>query len=267
MVVFDFRLVPLDQLEPWGEPGSQRLHWFGLTDGEYWIEVGQDMLFEYTEAARQKVGCPRYCAYQVVRLYEDLLEIVSDVLAPVPTDISPYLILDRRTAWSRAFDAWAADAEVRLPKNEFWDSVDAATSWIAKRTLDSGYLAPSARIQLWADDRNVYVEWNNRDKLIDGVQAWTATSGSYAISRATFVDEVQSFHDRLMNQMNDRVGAIRSGRFQPAVDIDIEALAKEHEQRAKPITRHLAPPNEQDWSTVRRVIDEIKKYGFVPGDA
>ena len=125
-MLINFQLTALEQVQPWGEPPSQLLHWFGLTDGHYWLQVGKDALFEYSEAARQKAGCLRYCSYQVVRLYEDVLEIVSDVLEPVPSDISPYLNLDRRMKWSRAYNAWAEDAEARLPEDQYWESIDVA---------------------------------------------------------------------------------------------------------------------------------------------
>ncbi len=32
---------------PWGNPGELSLHWFGLTDGKYWIQAGDDALLEY----------------------------------------------------------------------------------------------------------------------------------------------------------------------------------------------------------------------------
>ena len=38
-MLFEFVLRPLEEVQPWGvdEP---TLHWFGLTDGWYWIEAG-----------------------------------------------------------------------------------------------------------------------------------------------------------------------------------------------------------------------------------
>jgi hypothetical protein len=266
-MLFNFSLKPLEQIEPWGEPGSQQLHWFGLTDGCYWMEVGHDRLFEYAEASRQQFEAPRYCDYFVVRLYEDVLDMVPHVLAPVPADLSAYLSLQRRPALRRAYEAWEAEAEARLPESELWDRADAATGWMSRRMLDSAYLAPSARIQMWADDRNVYVEWDNRDKLIDGMQAWTATSGSFAIPRDDFVLEVQSFHDRLMEQMHHRVAAIQSGQAKLGADLDVDGLAREHELRARPISQNLMPTDAPDWNLVRSVIEELEKHGDVLGSA
>jgi Family of unknown function (DUF5984) len=35
--LFNFELAPLERVQPWGKAGQQNLHWFGLTDGQYWI--------------------------------------------------------------------------------------------------------------------------------------------------------------------------------------------------------------------------------------
>lgn len=38
MVRFRFELVPVDEVEPWGE--NRNLHWFGLTEGWFCLDVG-----------------------------------------------------------------------------------------------------------------------------------------------------------------------------------------------------------------------------------
>ena len=45
-MLIDFTLLPLAMVQPWGRPDNLSLHWFGLTDGQYWIEVGENKLFE-----------------------------------------------------------------------------------------------------------------------------------------------------------------------------------------------------------------------------
>src|SRR5438105_15938246 len=90
--LFDFTLRELDQIQPWGAPEDPNLHWFGLSDGTYWMNVGQSKLFEYTAAA-QAHAVPQFCDYQVVRLYEDLLEVVPYVLEPVPPQLMSFVEL------------------------------------------------------------------------------------------------------------------------------------------------------------------------------
>lgn len=49
-MLFNFWLRPLADVAPWVSENEQRLHWFGLTDGCYWLDVGKDTLFQYTDA-------------------------------------------------------------------------------------------------------------------------------------------------------------------------------------------------------------------------
>jgi len=85
-MLFNFKLTPLRDVVPWGVAGdSPTLHWFGLTDGQYWIDVGGQRLFEYNAAVRH-AGDPACCAYQVARLVEDVNDMTPAVLKPVHAD-------------------------------------------------------------------------------------------------------------------------------------------------------------------------------------
>ena len=47
MIRFRFGLYPVDEVSP--RSGEQpRLHWFGLTEGWYWIQVGEHELLRYS---------------------------------------------------------------------------------------------------------------------------------------------------------------------------------------------------------------------------
>ena len=67
---FNFALIPLDELKPWGKPGEQRLHWFGLTDGQYGKEAGTSKLLEDSDTAQKRQPATRFWDYRVVRLYK-----------------------------------------------------------------------------------------------------------------------------------------------------------------------------------------------------
>lgn len=68
----NFRLQDLDKICPWGSKDALSLHWFGLTDGQLWIDVGNQTIYEYSEAARQYFACPiQYNEYQLSRFLED----------------------------------------------------------------------------------------------------------------------------------------------------------------------------------------------------
>jgi hypothetical protein len=255
-VLINFTLAPIEKIVPWGEPGSYSLHWFGLTWGEYWIQAGEAALFEYSNHARN-TGVTRYCDYQVVRLYEDLTEMLPCILEPVPEPLVPYIRGESAKAWQNTYDAWFDGNERVVDTDHFYEIADAAVTWSRNRRLDSAYLSPSANIALWSDQEHVHIEWDNRDKQFDGKPAWTAVFGSYQMPRDEFIEEMKSFHVRLMDQMAARVDQVVAGRLPSEIQIDLPGLVNEHEQRARPLDPALRFDPETDWQQAERAIREI----------
>jgi len=72
VIRFRFRLRPITEVSPWGP--DRRLHWFGLTDGWYWIEIDGLELLRYTPQTVQRwigdgpAASTPYVDYYVVRL-------------------------------------------------------------------------------------------------------------------------------------------------------------------------------------------------------
>ena len=90
--MFEFELAPLDEVPVWGTPPDLRLNWFGLSWGLYWLDLGTVRLLEYSPEARllgsrPPARMPRFVDYQVARFHEDLIEILPDVLEPLPADV------------------------------------------------------------------------------------------------------------------------------------------------------------------------------------
>lgn len=261
--LFQFTLTPLELIQPWGEPGEYCLHWFGLTDGQYWMEVGANMLFEYSENARGLLGISRYCDYQVVRLYEDVLEMVPHVLEPVPSSLVKYLSGDMGRAWDEKASSWYSEGCERLDDDRFWEIADDSLAWIGSRTLDTGYLSPSTKIRMWSDQSLVHVEWDNTEKLIQGSPAWSASRGIFCLSRAKFLAEVLSFHTRLMKQMSERVEKVLAGALPPEVQVDFSGLQREQSERSRSIEtalKELVVPT--NWQSVTEAIHEIERNTF-----
>jgi hypothetical protein len=95
-MLFNFELRPINEIAPWrpvSAPDARtpeylrypHIGWFQLTDGWYWIETGQGELFCYSQAhleiwKEKYPGHPwtesRYVDYHVVRLWEDLLDML-----------------------------------------------------------------------------------------------------------------------------------------------------------------------------------------------
>lgn len=243
--LFNFALAPLADVMPWGEPGTPSLHWFGLTQGQYWIAAGDALLLDYSVEERARSGLPRLCDYYVVRLHEDLLEMLPSILEPVPNDLAPWLQRAKRDALA----AWEPETEPA------WDARDRALSWIGERTLDLGYLSAAADIRFWSDDTSVHIAWDNRGILFDKAPAWSADVGHLTLQRPAFEAEVRCFHARLIKDMAERVEAVIGGALNPAIAIDHHQLAREQVQRGQALDEALARPSPStDWTRVREAI-------------
>lgn len=256
-MLINFTLAPIESIVPWGEPGSHSLHWFGLTYGEYWIQAGEATLFEYSDHARN-AGISRYCDYQVVRLHEDLLDMLPYILEPVPEPLVPYISGESAKAWRNAYHAWCDIDDDDTDADRLGAIGDAAVAWSERRRLDSAYLSPSANIAIWSDREHVHIEWDNRDRQYDGKPAWSALLGTYRISRDRFIDETRSFHVRLMDQMASRVDRVVKGGLPSGIHIDLQGLVREHEQRTGLLDSALKLTIPQtDWQRTEEAIGDI----------
>lgn len=257
--LFQFELRSIDQIQPWGPPDDPSLHWFGLTDGQYWIQAGEHSLFEYSKAAREKSGVSACCDYQIARLYEDLIGLAPYALEPVPEELQRFITLEEERPWNHYWTKWYESMNGSTAPEDTMSLLDEAGPWIGRRTLDSAYLTPSANIVVWSDQASVLIQWDNRNQLLDGCQAWSAQFGSWQLPRSRFMDEVRSFHDRLMNQMEKRVSQVEAGALGRHVRVDLEGLRRAQYSCSQSIERNLgkpAPPT--DWSTVIAAIRTLE---------
>ncbi len=255
----NFSLTPLELVQPWGNPDCPSLHWFGLTDGQYWIDAGNVNLFEYSTAVQKPLGFPRYCDYQVSRLHEDLLTILPAILEPAPPELVTYSCGGSGDKWLKTYRQWFEGDDTFAHEDEFWRLAAAANDWISSRSLDSGYLSPSANIKFWSDEMFVYVGWENSDRSIEGLNAWQALSGVHSVLRPLFEHAIHSFHDRLMADMQIRIDQVRAGALPESVQINIDELDREQQQRVQGFSDALARscPN-TEWAHVTVAIRRIE---------
>lgn len=265
----EFELQALDDIRPWGDAQNPSLHWFGFTDGLYCIGVGSDYLLSYSEAVRApfaKEYPEAYSGpcvdYQVVRLWEDLIEMLPYVLEPVPKKIVHYLEQDYAAteAYSdRVHEWWDAQDAADAPKGLTSEIADTATLWQDHRFLDNGYLSPSARIWMWSEDDVVRIAWDNRDIVIDGQPVWSAQRGAYSLSREAFLDAVRAFDRALIGQMADRVDQVCRHWNRPEIHVDFDGLRRDHDDRATWLQNRLDYRDRfaTDWEAVAAAMKTI----------
>jgi hypothetical protein len=255
-MIFNFTLRPLKDVEPWGPDRS--LSWFGLTDGWYWLAVGDSTLFQYTEAILNVLSQPtngpfsRYADYQVARLWENFRDLLPAALEPIPADVLTYSPFVEKV-WDYASSDDSPDI-----LDPFHDLVEAGTNWWSMRELSRGHLVASPFIRFWRVADAINIGWDNRECLVDGVPVWTAAGGVVEFPFENFLLEVKSFRDRLQTSMRERIDEIQNAGGLTDIKIDIDRLVAEQEERFPISDLRLERPMVTDWDAVRNAIKELR---------
>lgn len=266
---FEIDLAPLAEIQPWtdGKGQDPHLSWYGFSDARYRIQVGSEYLLSYSD---EKVAnsAKRYpgdyvgpcVSYIGARFWEDVLDMIPDVLRPVPTALSELLeqgYCDINALGDRFYD-WNATDE--LPDARTMDILDAATAWVQDRLLDNGYLSRCSNIWMWSTEETVCIAWDNRGVQIDGLTAWSAKQGIYRQSRDKFMAAVRSFNDRFIAQMAARVAEITTSWDRPEVRVGLEGLKEEQVLRAEYFDQVLdrEPNFTRSWDEVTEAIRTVR---------
>ena len=213
MFQFHFDLLPIDEVAPWGSEEEPTLSWFGLTDGSYWVEVNDTVLFRYKTDANDDQST-RPLEYEVVRLWEDFMELFSQALEPIPADLREFIASDP-VDW--------ADAPKQL--------VAAALRWHESHRLETSHLSPAPLIRIWRttdeDGDNVTIAWSHNSDLFAA-----PAQGIERVPTAEYIAAHKDFDRRLIAAMHDRVNEIVNRGGLPGIDLDPASLEREHyEQR------------------------------------
>lgn len=265
-MIFEFKLFPIENIYPWGSPPNESLSWFGFTDGEYRLKVGSKYLLNYSEEYTKYLNenSPEYFStstlvdYQVVRLWEDILEMLPAILKPVPREIRYFLDSDYKNyrRFSERLKDWQESEIAKgIIESETWDIADLAISWINERWFDNAYLTNSARIWIWSDEKDVIFNWDNREVKVEEIPIWSANYGNYRINKENFINEVRMFDSRLIAEMNERVEIICQNWKKPEIKVDFEQLKNEQENRSTWLDSSLRRTLNTDWN---KVISAIK---------
>ncbi|WBB91325.1 DUF5984 family protein [Verrucosispora sp. WMMC514] len=248
---FRFELYPLDGVSPWGSD-QPRLHWFGLTEGWYWLEAGRQELLRRT----RQVHPHPYIDYYLARLWEDVIVLTPEVLEPIPDDLQPFIASDAAQ--------WTCDPLefVAEPDEERTDDGNAdvpdhpvvtAAIWHGEHNLDFGYLRNPPKIRFWRtmrDDRDeITMDWRHED---DGEIGFTADpTVRLSVPTTAYLEAVHTLNRELMDTMGQRIEELEHRRGLPGVDLDLIHLRREHEDRRHWFVKNLDRSPKTDWSVVR----------------
>lgn len=270
--LFKFELWPINEILPWEDGEIKRLHWFGLTDGWYTMDCGGTKLMRHSQ--RLIDATPHwnrrtpYFDYQVARLHEDVLDILPHAIDPVPSDLLDLVRTEsNKLAFEQAYEEWLDTYLQPSPKPSSTahdlrsEQALAFSWWFEKRHLSRGHMAGQPHIQIWSEAELLHIHWINTC----GIESETGLpwndipDGQYTMPIVEFLEEVRSFHNRLMNAMRERLETARSAWPLPDVAIDINQLSDEHESRTRSLEQALmhSADTRTDWDAVRRAVHRV----------
>ncbi len=279
-MLFNFRLFPFSEVisEVLRREHPEEFHplsWYELTDGWYWIDVGKDQLFCYTQAAFNQLKPPRlvngrYVDYYVDRLLSDILDILPVVLEPIPAQLAERLSsLADWNDWLKDSDTWNASrySDIAEDDTDDYDEEEvgvyrSAGDWWYQRRLDTSYLVAGPCIWLWNDGAAIHLGWDNRDRFLHGVPAWEAQIGERSFAITDFLTEIAAFHQALTQAMAERVERATYYWSDPRFAQDLVDLQKSQQQQSSRLedalrTASARTPN--DWQHVLASIAAIEE--------
>ncbi|MBD5111588.1 MAG: hypothetical protein HDT42_03530 [Ruminococcaceae bacterium] len=259
----NFTLRPPAEIAPWGEKGDY-LSWFGLTDSELWITVGERTIYEYTDAAcKEWEHDIRHNDYYLSRFLEDFSGTFKFIRESVPHRYYDYLdeFVTKTDNWQSIYldDDSIDDDAFYAFLEEKWEPL---TEWFSDRVFDSGHLTGGPLIGFFRCGDMIKIRWKSNYTLENSENIWTAPSGFFEIPYADFVAEVKRFFEEFFAAMDKQVEtALRMDWGK--VKLDKTLLAKEHQKRKEGFSQAVALLDENnsatDWNKVDEMYEIMKK--------
>ncbi len=217
----NFELKNIDDIVPWGNS----LHWFALTDGTLYIQVGDDKIYEYSDSARDffKYNI-KYNDYYLARFVTDFTELFRFIREPIPE-----ILYDNIDKFEDFTDLWK-NMYIDKPDDVFdefyFGEYNTLTEWYyMQHTFDSSHLVGGPHIGFFRCGDKVKILWKSYDNAIleNGKNIWTSPNGVYEILWNDFTAEVKSFYWKFRRKMDSRTTYIYKNGLKD-VEIDRKLL-------------------------------------------
>jgi hypothetical protein len=282
---FHFQLTPIAEIKPWEKKDEPSLHWFGLSDGRYWIQIGETEVFRYSKTvlaayppqdpALATHSLDPYLDYYVTRFWEDILEIVPYILDPLPAPLVQRMEpIDKWLQWCQKAHIWQEDPQEICSEETLdarRDMYNQALLWWWNRKLYTGPIKFYPGIHFWNDGQLIHCLWDSRDtQFEDSLFIWEALYETKAIPATTFMEAVTSFNERFISAMAERVNTVLASWSRPEIAVDFAQLAREHVQRSEHFAKRMAevPTRAKaatEWESILEAIRAIENDpGFGP---
>lgn len=256
----NFQLQEIDKIIPWGT-NRDYLSWFGLTDGLLWINAGNDVIYEYSQAAREYWKCDdlKFNDYQLSRFLEDLSEIFYFIREPVPEFL--YRNIGEFIELTNNWKEQHFDEPDDLFDKFYYDEYATLTEWFFNRILNSGHLIGGPLIGCFRYKDMIKIYWNSDYILDNGKSIWTSPNGIFELKYNDFVDEAERFFNSFFISMDEQV-ELSVLKDWGKVELDKDGLIKENNERKlvfkqKLSLLHCQTDTFTDWSSIESLFKKM----------
>lgn len=252
------------QIVPWGDE-EKSLHWFGLTDGLLWINVGESVIYEYSESAMKLLGSERYNDYQLARFLTDLSDILPYVAESIPKSL--YDIVDTFENDTYYWNLIYADKSDKEYFDYFLpDFFEPLYTWYEKRTFDSLHLVGGPVISCFRCEDKVKIRWVGGHTLDDGNDIWKYPDGLYEMKYSEFISAVTQFFQAFECDMEKQVNYVLENGID-GVYIDTDQLIRDNEIYKTTFSQKVnslhSPASHSDWEKIlslyNKMISEVSE--------
>jgi hypothetical protein len=265
MAFINFKLRHPDNIIPWGDSPDTSMHWFGLTDGEYWLDLNKDTLYKYTNEvlAGGHVNDSHYVEYQIARLLEDWTSTFESIVEPVPDAF--YAISQSNNYLYRFYEAvqnwldnFSEDSSVDV---DIYDRYDKTIEWIYSRTLTAMHLTSGPGISFFRNRNNISIVWKADHLTENNIPVWTAQNGEVEMEYAMFIHEIEDFGNRFFNAMDTQV-QIAVEKNWGTTQLNKKQLIQEQQERRAEFQRKLSvlkgePTKQTEWDLINSLITKM----------
>ena len=147
--IFNFNLDPIQEVCPWGTKENKSIHWMALTQGQFWMTLGETILFKYSDEMIKKYGNPKYADYYIASFVRDIIEVYKPSLGEVPRTVFEATGIDN----CYDFLSLYLKSSVLTEQEDFDDNLHYdAWRWLGERSPCFSYLASTPELVFINDE-------------------------------------------------------------------------------------------------------------------
>lgn len=264
--MINFKLRELDKISPWGVEPELSLHWFAMTDGDLWLTIGNETIYEYSTEAINHWGnkTTPYNDYPIVRFIEDFTELFDKIRETIPEEF--YQLTNDLKKFQADSKKWLDIYDEDEESDFYFEVYDKLISWTYQRTFDSGHIIGGPHLSFFRRNNKLRIVWETERILENGIILWTAKDGSFEMDYSDFVEKIKAFGQSFFSAMDKQV-ELAVAKEWGNIKIDKQRLVEEHKERKDEFLSNILqlsqePTGKTNWAEVeklfKRMTNEIK---------